>query len=71
MFEKVLVALDFSVYSQKILDRITEIPGIQKVVLLHVVDATRPSRIGWTHGPHIENGKSLWMRKKRRLKISG
>ena len=44
MFEKVLVALDFSVYSQKILDRITEIPGIQEVVLLHVVDATRPSR---------------------------
>jgi hypothetical protein len=27
MFEKVLVALDFSPYSQKLLDRVREIPG--------------------------------------------
>ena len=71
MFEKVLVALDFSVYSQKILDRITEIPGIQEVVLLHVVDATRPSRIGWTHGPHIENAKILMDEKKEALENLG
>ena len=71
MFEKVLVTLDFSPYSQKILDRVSEIPGIQEVVLLHVVDATRPSRLGWTHGPHIENTSFSWQRKKRFLKISG
>lgn len=71
MFEKVLLALDFSVYSQKILDRITEIPGIQDVVLLHVVDATRPSRIGWTHGPHIENAKILMNEKKEALENLG
>jgi nucleotide-binding universal stress UspA family protein len=71
MFEKVLVALDFSVYSQKILDRITEIPMIQEVVLLHVVDATRPSRIGWTHGPHIENAKILMDEKKAALENLG
>ena len=46
MFEKVLVALDFSAYSQKILDCISEIPGIEEVVLLHVVDATNPSKLG-------------------------
>jgi hypothetical protein len=45
MFEKVLVALDFSVYSQKILDRISEIPGIQEVILVHIVDTNRPARL--------------------------
>ncbi len=71
MFEKVLVALDFSPYSQKILDRVSEIPGIQEVVLLHVVDATRPSRLGWTHGPHIENTKLLMAEKKEVLENLG
>ena len=71
MFEKVLVALDFSPYSQKILDRVGEIPGIQEVVLLHVVDATRPSRLGWTHGPHIENAKILMAEKKVALENLG
>ncbi len=67
MFEKVLVALDFSPSSQKILAHIGEIPGIQEVELLHVVDATRPSRLGWTHGPHIENAKLLMAEKKEAL----
>jgi nucleotide-binding universal stress UspA family protein len=71
MFEKVLVTLDFSPDSQKILDQITEIPGIQEVVLLHVVDATRPSRLGWTHGPHIENTKLLLAEKKEALEHLG
>jgi nucleotide-binding universal stress UspA family protein len=72
MFEKVLVALDFSPYSQKILDRISEIPGIQEVVLLHVVDATRPARLEWTHGrPHIENTQLLMEEKKEFLEHLG
>ena len=72
MFEKVLVALDFSPYSQKILDRISEIPGIQEVVLLHVVDATRPARLEWTHGhPQIENAKLLMEEKKKFLEHLG
>jgi hypothetical protein len=49
MFRKVLVALDFSAYTQRILDCISEIPGIEEVVLLHVVDATHPSKLGWSH----------------------
>ena len=71
MFEKMLVALDFSSYSQKILDRVPEIPGIREVVLLHVVDATHPSRLGWTHGPHIENAKILMEEKKEALEKLG
>jgi nucleotide-binding universal stress UspA family protein len=71
MFEKVLVALDFSPHSQKILDHIDEIPGIQEVMLLHVVDASHPSRKGWTHGPHIENAKILMAEKKKALEKLG
>jgi len=71
MFEKVLVALDFSPYSQKILDRISEIPGIQEVILLHVVDATRPSRREWTCGQHLENVKIIMAEKKESLENLG
>lgn len=71
MFEKVLVAMDFSAHSQKILDHIGEIPGIQDIVLMHVVDATHPSRRGWTHGPHIENAKILMAEKKDALENLG
>ena len=72
MFEKVLVALDFSRYSQKILDHIRDIPGIQEVVLVHVVDATRPARLDWTHGrPHIENTQLLLEERKKILEHLG
>lgn len=71
MFEKVLVALDFSAYSQKIFDCITEIPGIQEVVLLHVVDATQPSKLGWTTEPYIENVRLLMAEKKESLEHLG
>jgi nucleotide-binding universal stress UspA family protein len=72
MFEKVLVALDFSPYSQKILNRISEIPGIQEVVLLHVVDATSPAKLEWTHGhPHLENTQLLMEEKKEFLEHLG
>ena len=71
MFEKVLVSLDFSPYSQKLLDRVREIPGIREVVILHVVDATHPSRHGWTHGLHIENAKILLNEKKEELENPG
>jgi nucleotide-binding universal stress UspA family protein len=70
MFEKVLVALDFSVYSRTILERIREIPGIRDVVLLHIVDATHPSRRGWLHGPEIENARILMAESKELLERS-
>jgi len=72
MFKKVLVALDFSRSTQKILNRISEIPGIQEVVLVHVVDTTRPARLDWTHGrPQIENPQLLLEEKKRFLEQRG
>jgi nucleotide-binding universal stress UspA family protein len=71
MFEKVLVPTDFSEYAQKTLECIGEIPGIKEVMLLHIVDATHPSKRGWTHGPHIENAKILMEEKKEYLESLG
>ncbi|CAG0989924.1 MAG: universal stress protein [Candidatus Methanoperedens nitroreducens] len=71
MFEKVLFPTDFSEYSQKTLECIGEIPGIKELMLLHVVDATHPSKRGWTHGPHIENTKILMGEKKEYLNSLG
>lgn len=64
MFENVLFPTDFSEYAQKTLGCIGEIPGVKEVVLLHIVDATHPSKRGWTHGPHIENARILMEEKK-------
>lgn len=71
MFEKVLFPTDFSEYAQKTLECIGEIPGIKELVLLHIVDATHPSKRGWTHGPHIENAKILMEEKKEYLEGIG
>lgn len=71
MFEKVLFPTDFSEYAQKTLECIGEIPGIKELMLLHVVDATHPSKRGWTHGPHIENAKILMEEKKEYLESLG
>lgn len=57
MFEKVLVPTDFSKYAQKVVECIGELPGVKEIVLLHVVDATHPSKRGWTRGPEVEDAK--------------
>lgn len=71
MFEKVLFPTDFSEYAQKTLECIGEIPGIKELMLLHIVDATHPSKHGWTHGPHIENTKILMDEKKEYIESMG
>jgi nucleotide-binding universal stress UspA family protein len=57
MFDKVLVALDFSVHSREILERVPGIPGVKEVVLMHVVDATHPSGREQVHGPGVEKAR--------------
>lgn len=64
MFEKVLFPTNFSVYSQKIFNYISEIPGIKEIILLHVVDATDHSIIGVTHRKQIENARIFLAEKK-------
>lgn len=71
MFEKILIPTDFSEYAQKNLECIGEIPGVKEVILLHVVDATHPSKRGWTHEKHIENARILLEEKKEYMKRRG
>ncbi len=44
MFEKALLATDFSAYSEKMMECVGEIPGVRDIVLLHVID---PKRFGY------------------------
>jgi nucleotide-binding universal stress UspA family protein len=71
MFEKVLFPTDFSEYAGKTLECAGDIPGVKEIVLLHIVDATHPSKMGWVHGPHIENARILLEEKKEALEKRG
>jgi nucleotide-binding universal stress UspA family protein len=71
MFEKILVPTDFSDHAKKTLVCLTRIPGIREVVLLHIVDATRFTRSGWTHEPEIENARILLKEEKKFLEDLG
>ncbi len=71
MFEKILFPIDFSEYAQKTLECIGEVPGVKEVVLMHVVDATHPSKLGWTHEPHIENARIRLEEQKEHLESIG
>jgi len=71
MFAKVLLPTDFSTSSHRIIGYVKDIPGVREVILLHVVDATHPSRRGWDHGPHIENAKILMEENQQALEKNG
>jgi nucleotide-binding universal stress UspA family protein len=71
MFEKVLLPTDFSPDSERVLGYVKDIPGVEEVTLLHVVDATRPSRKGWDHNPEIANAKILLEESRRALEQTG
>ena len=52
MFEKVLIPTDFSRYTSKMAECVTEIPGTREVVLLNVLDASNPKLLeksGWSY----------------------
>jgi nucleotide-binding universal stress UspA family protein len=66
-----MVALDFSEDSQKILECISDIPGVEEVLLFHVVNAARPSIHGWTYDPDIENARLRLSEKKEYLENLG
>ncbi len=71
MFEKVLFTTDFSEYARKTMDCLADIPGVREVVLLHVVDASYPSKRGWTHGPDIAKARIELEEQKQRLEGLG
>jgi nucleotide-binding universal stress UspA family protein len=71
MFEKILFPTDFSEFAQRMLNCITEIPGVREVVLLNIIDATQYSIHGWTHESERENAKILMQEKKKLLEEQG
>ena len=71
MYEKVLFPTDFSQYAKKTLQCIEDIPGIKEVVLLHVVDATKPSKHGWIYEPQIEDAKIILEEQKGHIENIG
>jgi nucleotide-binding universal stress UspA family protein len=57
MFEKVLVPTDFSSYAHKMQECLADIPGIEEVVLLNVVDGGNPMNLekkGWSYDSLID-----------------
>jgi len=53
MFGEVLFLTFFSENAQKTLEYVGDILKVKEVMLLHIVDAAHPSKMGWAHGPHI------------------
>lgn len=71
MYKKILFPTDFAESAQKTLECIIDIPGVKEVVLLHVIDATHPSKHGWIHGPHTEDAKLRLEEQKGHLESLG
>ncbi len=61
MFEKVLVPTDFSSYAYRMQECLADIPGIEEVVLLNVVDGADPmnlERKGWSYSALIDEAET-------------
>jgi nucleotide-binding universal stress UspA family protein len=61
MFKKVLVPTDFSSYAHKMQECLADIPGIEEVVLLNVVDGGNPmnlERKGWSYDSLIDEAET-------------
>lgn len=71
MYQKVLFPTDFSLPSQRITECIGQIPGIREVVLLHVVDATGPSKTGTDSFEEIEHVNGLMAQNKKVIENFG
>jgi len=61
MFKKVLVPTDFSSYAHKMQECLAQMPGIEEVVLLNVVDSGNPmnlERKGWSYDSLIDEAET-------------
>ncbi|MDD2835775.1 MAG: universal stress protein, partial [Methanothrix sp.] len=61
MFKKVLVPTDFSSYAHKMQECLAEMPDIEEVVLLNVVDGGNPmnlERKGWSYDSLIDEAET-------------
>lgn len=61
MFKKILVPTDFSSYAHKMHECLVQMPGVEEVVLLNVVDASNPmnlERKGWSYDSLIDEAQT-------------
>ena len=61
MYHKILVPTDFSSYAHKVQGCLAAIPGIDEIVLLHVLDASNPKELegkGWSWDSLIDEARS-------------
>ncbi|HNX40524.1 MAG TPA: universal stress protein [Methanothrix sp.] len=70
MFEKILIATDFSNHAEKIIDCVGEIPAVKEVVLLHVI-AKDPLARTWSPGDDLKRATEQMEAPAKQLKESG
>jgi nucleotide-binding universal stress UspA family protein len=56
MYEKILIATDFSKHAEKLIECVGEIPGVKEVVLLHVLSKDPLARV-WSPGDELKQAK--------------
>lgn len=61
MYNKILVPTDFSSYAHRVQDCLAAMPGIEEIVLLHVLDASNPKELegnGWSWDSLIDEART-------------
>lgn len=71
MFERVLYATDFSEYAQKIMECLGEIPGIEEIIILHVIDTKRIAYGEESESVLIKKAELALQEQKKRLESIG
>jgi nucleotide-binding universal stress UspA family protein len=66
MYEKILIATDFSKHAEKLIECVGEIPGVKEVVLLHVLSKDPLARV-WSPGDEIKQAVSKMEASKKGL----
>jgi len=66
MYEKILIATDFSKYAEKMIDCVGEIPGVKEVVILHVLAKDPLARV-WSPGDEIKQAVNKMEASKKAL----
>ena len=66
MYEKILIATDFSKHAEKLIECVGEIPGVKEVVLLHVLAKDPLARV-WSPGDDLKKAENQMEAPKKAL----
>jgi len=66
MYEKILIATDFSKHAEKLIECVGEIPGVKEVVLLHVLSKDPLARV-WSPGDDLKQAENQMQAPKKAL----